>query len=88
MKAAKIDNNQREIVEALRGIGASVEITSQVGKGFPDLAVGFRGNTYLLEVKGPKGKLTPDQVRFHQAWNGHIAVVRTVDEALVTVGAI
>jgi Holliday junction resolvase len=88
MRAAKIDINQREIVEALRGIGASVVITSSVGQGFPDLVCGFRGNAYLLEIKAGKGKLTPDQVRFHQAWNGHIAVVRTVNEALAAVGAI
>lgn len=88
MQAAKIDANQRELVQALRSIGASVAITSMVGKGFVDTVVGFRGNNFLIEIKMGKGDLTPDQIRFHSAWNGQIAIARTIEEALATVGAI
>lgn len=88
MQAAKIDANQTELVEALRGIGASVAITSMVGNGFVDTVVGFRGNNFLIEIKTGKGKLTSDQVRFHSVWNGQIAIARTIEEALATVGAI
>jgi hypothetical protein len=44
------DHNQRQIVEDLRSLGASVAVVSQHGLGF-DLIVGMRGRNYLLEVK-------------------------------------
>ena len=40
-QAAKVDDNQAAIVEALRSLGASVESLAAVGKGVPDLLVGF-----------------------------------------------
>ncbi|WP_386681891.1 hypothetical protein [Loktanella sp. R86503] len=91
--AAKVDDNQPEIIEALRKAGCSVTPTHQAGKGFPDLAVGRQGRTYLLEIKDgskipSKQKLTDDQVRWHGAWLGHKAVVRNVGEALEAVGII
>ena len=77
-RAAKIDVNQNEIVTFLRSVGASVAITSTIGKGFPDLVVGWKGRNYLVEVKTPKGKLTDDQCTFAGHWKGQIAVVRNV----------
>ena len=52
-----------------------------------DLLVGFRGRNYLLEVKDPSKpkadrQLTPDQVKFRDNWNGHYAVVETVEQAI------
>lgn len=88
MRAAKVDQNQKEIVEALRGVGCSVAITSAVGGGFPDIVVGFRGQSFLLEIKTRTGKLNQLQVQWHQTWNGQVASVRTIDEALKVVGAI
>lgn len=47
---------------------------------------------WLLEVKRPKTKgraatnLSPAQQRWHRAWYGQVAVVRTVPEALAAVG--
>jgi hypothetical protein len=35
-----------------------------------------------MEVKKEKGKLTPEQVKFHENWKGEIHIVRTVDEAI------
>lgn len=89
--AAKVDDNQPAIIAALRKAGCSVTPTHQAGKGFPDLAVGRQGRTYLLEIKDgdkipSKQKLTDDQVRWHGAWLGHKAVVRNVAEALEAVG--
>ena len=78
----RVDANQREIVEALRRIGASVWITSSLGGGFPDLAVGHRGRTYLLEVKVSPVKLTPDEEGFHLQWRGQVAIVCNVEEAM------
>ena len=86
--AAKIDRNQVEIVETLRRAGASVQPLHTVGDGVPDLLIGYRGVNLLLEVKGPRGTLTPDQVEWHGAWRGHVVVVRTIDEALRAAGMI
>lgn len=90
-RAAKTDDNQQEIVSALRKAGCSVAVTSNVHDGFPDIAVGRAGKTYLLEIKDSKKppsarKLTEDQERFHANWRGHVAVVNTVEQALKEVG--
>lgn len=92
-RAAKIDDNQNEIVKALRQAGCTVLILSSVGKGCPDILVGRAAGrqNYLLEIKDgskPKceQKLTRDQVVFHQSWRGHICVVNSVDMALRAVG--
>lgn len=89
--AARVDENQSEIVGALTQIGASVAMCHAVGAGFPDLCVGWQGKTYLLEVKNPakpksKRQLTPSQVEWHRSWRGHVAVVETVTEALDAIG--
>jgi hypothetical protein len=55
-RAARRDNAESPIVEALRSVGASVTFVSVPG--VPDLLVGYQGRTLLLEVKeplGPKG---------------------------------
>jgi hypothetical protein len=90
-----VDANQAELVAALRAIGASVQVLSAVGGGCPDLMVGFRGATFALEVKQLTGKrdpkpepLTPDQVKWHREWRGHVAVVSTADEAFAAIGAV
>ena len=95
MRAAKVDANQAEIVESLRRAGAIVQVTSNIGGGFPDLVVGFRGKNYLLEIKdGGKPpssrKLTKDQQEFHMRWNarGSVVVVESVMDALRAVGAV
>lgn len=95
-RAAKVDVGQGSIVVALRAIGATVEILSGVGRGVPDLLVGWRSGNYLLEVKEPEGvrggcsrdgqKLTPDQVRWHDRWRGRVHVVRSIDEAFDALG--
>lgn len=85
-RAAKVDRNQAPIVEMLRQVGASVEPLHAVGRGVPDLLVGYRGRTYLLEVKTDRGDLTDDQRAWHGRWRGHLAVIRTADEALKAIG--
>ena len=89
-RAARVDNNQTEIVEALRRMGATVQDLSPVGKGCPDILVGFQGRNVLMEIKrpdGPKGgragrHLTTDQKLWHLRWRGQVCIVRTVDEAI------
>lgn len=85
--AKRIDRNQPEIVSALRKAGVSVELTHEVGGGFPDLVCGVPEAVFLLELKdGDKPpserKLTPDQVVWHARWRGPVHIVTSVAEAL------
>lgn len=83
------DENEPEITEALRSIGAMVEQNS--AKGRPDLHVIYRGQVREIEVKGKNGKLTPAQKEYHARALEHgyvIPIVRTIDEALQAIGAI
>ena len=69
--AAKVDANQASIANALRTIGAFVQLTHQLGDGCPDMFVAYRGRWYPLEVKDgdkppSKQKLTPAEVRWHR----------------------
>jgi hypothetical protein len=82
VRAAKTDRNQPEIVKSLRDFGATVIVLSTVGKGCPDLLVGYAGSNHLLEVKMPGGKLTPDQCVLHGHWMGKIHVVHSPQEAI------
>lgn len=96
MQAAKVDDNQHEIIATLRQVGAEVLDLSRVGKGCPDLLVGFRGQNFLLEVKRPKAKgqragtTTTAQDAFFLRWHGRgqYAIVRSPNEALHAVGAV
>ncbi len=84
--AARRDENEPEIIEALRAAGWSVQQINEPG--FPDLVVARGQRVFLMEVIGdakakkyPHG-LTPTQVQFHRAWQGMIHLVRSVDDAL------
>lgn len=94
-RAAHIDANQREVVKALRAAGATVQPLAAVGKGCPDLLVGYGGENFLFEVKNPAGLngyvsrgkgLTADQVDWHARWMGQVSVVSTAEEALRRIG--
>jgi hypothetical protein len=85
--AARIDGNQPQIVSALRAVGAYVLHLHQLKNCF-DLLVGYRGRTFLMEVKDPsqppsKRKLTPGEAKFREEWRGSpYHVVETADEAI------
>ena len=93
-RAAKVDANQEQVVEALRAVGASVQTLAAVGKGVPDLLVGYQGKTLLLEIKDGRKppserRLTEDQLKWHGAWRGGpLAVVDGPDAALRMLGVI
>lgn len=88
-RVTKLDLNHVAIMHALRDVGASVIDLSKVGSGCPDLLVGYRGHTWLIEVKSTRGRLTPAQKTVHAEWNGFpIAVVKTVEEAWLLIGAV
>lgn len=90
--AARVDANQAEIVEALRGIGASVLLVFQLKNCF-DILVGYRGRTHLMEIKDPsqppsRRKLTEGEEAFRQAWRGSpYHVVHTTQEAISIITA-
>ena len=91
-RAAKIDRNQPEIVKALRACGAIVQSLAAVGQGVPDLLVGYKGQTYLVEVKDgerppSERQLTDQQIEWHADWRGgRCVVVGSVVEALWAIG--
>ena len=92
-RAARIDDNQNEIVQDLRNAGASVTITSMVGSGFPDIVVGYQGRNYLIEIKDgskppSKRRLTPDEQEWHDLWRGTVFIANDINEALSIIGAI
>jgi len=81
------DANESEIFDAWRRVGASVYRLDEPC----DAIVGYRGKTFLAEIKrplGPRGgkshsKLTKAQERFNREWRGSpVQIVRTVDDAL------
>lgn len=94
--AKRRDKNEPEIIRALEAIGCTVERLN--AKGVPDLLVGIRlddafgpgmhlQTDRLLEVKGSKGALTSDQVKWWSAWRGRAPLlVRTPEEAIEAMG--
>ena len=88
--AKRVDANQKGIIRALKAVGCSVVHLSQ-GSGIPDLLVGWRQQSFLLEVKNPDGfnKVLDTQKEFARDWRGPPPiVVRSSDDALKAIGAI
>ena len=57
----RVDQNQQQIIDALRQAGASVQVLSEFGRGVPDLLVGIttrKGRAWnaLIEIKNPLGR--------------------------------
>lgn len=84
--AARVDANQEQIVSALRAAGAYVWII-----GLPvDLLVGYKGHTFLVEVKdGSKKRLTKLQADFFENWSGStLARIDSPEAALRMIGVV
>ncbi len=81
----KVDSNQTRVVKALRELGATVQHLHAVGKGCPDIVVGYKNRNYLLEIKDGEKKLTPDQVIWHYDWRGQVEVVTSPEHAIETI---
>jgi Holliday junction resolvase len=82
------DKTHAAIVTELRQMGYSVADTSTVGNDFPDLVIGRRGVTALVEAKSRSREshvgrvtdpavalLTDGQRRFRDAWRGSRVLV-------------
>ena len=86
-RAARTDDNQTEIVTALRKVGASVLITSQLKNCF-DILVGYNGINYIVEIKDGKKppsqrKLTLGERKFSDSWRGgKYHVIESIEDAL------
>jgi Holliday junction resolvase len=85
---SRTDGNQKEIVAALRKAGATVQDLHTVGKGCPDLLVGYQGINYLIEVKTADGELTNDEIKWGVKWNGSAVIVRNIEQALKLIGGV
>lgn len=87
-RTPKLDANQNAIVAALRQYGATVQSLAAIGNGCPDILVGWRGKTAILEIKDgakppSKRALTPDQLDWHARWQGGtLAVVDNIESAI------
>ena len=84
--AARVDANQDQIVVALRAAGAYVWII-----GLPvDLLVGYKGHSFLVEIKtDAKKRLTTLQRDFFENWGGGtLARVDSPDAALRMIGVL
>jgi Holliday junction resolvase len=82
---AKRDSNEKDVVSALRKVGAKVARVS--AEGFPDLVCWYRGRIFLLEVKTAKGRATEAQEqRTAEGWP--VVTVKTVEESLRAIGAL
>ena len=86
-QAARIDENQNEIVKKLRDYGCSVQT------GMDDLLVGFNGRSYWIEVKDPSktkkkngdykaGSIKDSQQKLLKEWRGHYSVCCSFEEIL------
>jgi hypothetical protein len=85
-RAARVDANQEQIVSALRAAGAYVWII-----GLPvDLLVGYKGHTFLVEVKSTsKKRLTGLQDNFFENWSGStLARIDCPEAALRMIGVV
>ncbi len=86
-RAARIDVNQPEIVQALRKAGAVVTPIHTIGQGVADLLVSYRQKWLVLEVKdGAKPpsarELTTDERTWIGAQRAPVYIVNGVLEAL------
>jgi Holliday junction resolvase len=88
MTYARIDTNHKEIVAALREVGATVVSLASMKHGCPDLLVGYQNETLLMEIKkDSKAKFTPDQLEFMAKWKGGaVSRVDSVEAAIRALG--
>lgn len=84
MRHAKVDRDHAALIATARTLGWSAVSLAAVGNGCPDCLLAHRSHGMLLiEFKtGKTGTLTPAQKRFHAAWRGPVAIIRTVDDLL------
>ena len=81
-RTARADANQPDIVDTLRKRGASIWHTHTLGRGGPDIVIGYCGVNVLAEIKRDEREpLTPAEFKFHAAWRGQIVRLTNEREA-------
>ena len=86
----KKDLNHRPLVQLLRAHGATVIDCAALKNAF-DLLVIYKGNTYIMEVKSGKGKLSDGELECKAQVEKHgvkYHVIREFDQALELLGII
>lgn len=90
--AAKKDANHNELVATFERLGCTVAQLHACGlPGFPDVAVGAMGRTWLVELKNPQSAygragLNENQSAFARDWRGgKVYTVSSVDEVIALV---
>ena len=80
----RVDENQNTIKHTLIALGCSVLDLSTVGRGCPDLLIGYKGNSVLVEIKSSaKATFTEPQIKFMQEWRGGtVSRIDSVDAAI------
>jgi len=91
-QAARIDDNQNEIVKALRAIpGVTVEL------GHDDIFIGYQGSNYWIEIKDPKKTLKENgeykagakknsQIKLEAEWKGQYDICHSLEQVLEVIG--
>lgn len=75
-RAARRDESEAEIIQALEACGFTVEQLDRP----VDLLLGKVGWTGIAEVKTGKGKLRPSQARFIARWPNPVFILRSVED--------
>jgi len=83
-RAARVDDNQSEIVAAFRKLGWYVLIISQL-KNCCDIIVSRNGRTIAVEIKDgskPKSaqKLSEGELKFKTEWQGEYQLITCIDD--------
>ena len=80
----RVDENQKQIAHTFIALGATVLNLSTVGRGCPDLLIGYRGKSVLVEIKrDSKATFTEPQIKFMQEWRGGaVSRIDSVDAAI------
>ena len=80
----RVDENQSQLVNTFIALGASVLNLSRVGQGCPDLLIGYKNKSVLVEIKkDAKAVFTEPQIKFMQNWRGGtVSRIDSVDAAI------
>lgn len=80
----RVDENQNQIIHTFIALGASVLNLSRVGQGCPDLLIGYKNKSVLVEIKkDSKAVFTEPQLKFMQNWRGGaVCRIDSVDAAI------
>jgi len=89
---ARVDDNQKEVVDELRSRGISVAL------GHDDFLLGYMGKTYWIEWKDKskcflkdgitfrKGAIKPSQSKLRSTWRGQYAICWEIEQIMRIIG--